>query len=280
MKKLIEEFIEDLVAEIKEEPNPAYDLLKKNNEIGSCNFIARTTGVVSGVKIAQMVYKKINSKIQFTILKDDGEYVNRGDVICVISGPVIDIFKGEKLALNFVRYMSGIATIVNKYKLELNGLNTEIVYSGYAAPGLDLFAEKAFVDGGGILKEDLKGNYLLTQNIITRFESTQDAISKIKYVNHNIKPIIEVSDTYEFEEAYLTNALAIRVVSNKENIINNCSIINQNKKTLELQAEIELKKIRSIAKMGYKYIIIPSLTDSSKCLPIDLCFYKRIKLNK
>lgn len=277
MKKNMENYIEDLVLEIKEQVSLTNELFKKNNEIGSCNFVSRTTGVVSGTKIAQLVYKKINPKIQFTILKNDGDFINRGDVICVITGPVVDIFKGEKLALNFVRFMSGIASSVAKYKQELIGLDAKLLYSGHSAPGLEEFVEQAFVDGGGILVEDQKINCILTLNVTTRFDSYKDAITQVKEIDRNLKIIIEVSDIVEFEEAYLTNAQIIRVVSNKEKIIDNCSIINQNKKVLEILSEIDLKKVRNVARIGYKYIIIPSLSDASKSLPIDLCFYKRIK---
>ncbi len=277
MKNTIEQFIEDLVLEIKETNEIAYQLLKNQNEVASCNFIARTTGVVSGTKVAELVFKKINPKINYTILKKDGEYINRGDVICVITGPMHDILRGEKLALNFLRYMSGIASGVAKYKAELQGLDSKLLYSGHAAPNLEVFAESAFISGGGILSEEYKNKTLVSLNVATRFDTYQEAIDKIKEIDRNTKIILEVSDTIAFEEAYQTIAPIIRVVSNKENIINNCSIINQNKKVLEILSEIDLKRVRSIAKMGYSYIIIPSLSDASKSLPIDLCFYKRVR---
>lgn len=277
MEKTIEQFIEDLVLELKETNDLAYQVLKSQNEIASCNFIARTTGVVSGTKIAELVFKKINHKINYTILKKDGDYINRGDVICVITGPMHDILKGEKLALNFLRYMSGIASSVAKYRLELQGLDAKLLYSGHSAPNLDVFAANAFIDGGGILSEEHKNISLVSLNLATRFDSYQEIISKIKAIDRNTKIILEVSDLPSFEEAYQTNAPIIRVVSNKENVINNCSIINQGKKVLEVLTDVDLKKVRSIAKMGYSYLIIPSLSDASKSLPIDLCFYKRVK---
>lgn len=277
MKKTLEQYIDELISNIKEEENPIKEVFKKNTDVTSCNFISRTTGVVSGINIAQYIFKKSNSKIGFRILKEDGTYVNRGDVICVISGPMNEILRVVDLALNFVRYMSGIASAVAKFNLELANLETKLLYSGHSAPGLDDFARLAFTHGGGVLYEENKNYCVLSSNTIARFESIDDAIKAVKEVDKSIKPIVEVNDQIEFEEALFSSASVIRLTCSKEQVIKNCSIINNDKKILELQSEIELKHLRLTAKLGYKYIIIPSLSDSSKALPIDLSFYKRFK---
>ena len=166
MKKTIEQYLDELIINIKEDSTVVKEMLKRETEDVSCNFIARTTGVVSGVKVAQYIFKKSYNKIGFKTLKEDGSFVNRGDVICVMSGPINEILKVEKLALSFIRYMSGIASTVAKYKMEISGLETELLYSGHAAPGLESFAELAFVDGGGILHEENK-NYTLRDEMYT-----------------------------------------------------------------------------------------------------------------
>lgn len=277
MKKSIEQYLDELILNIKEDDSPIKEILKKETLDVTCNFISRTTGVVSGLSVAQYIFKKSSNKLGFKILKQDGSFINRGDVICVMSGPINEILKVEQLARSFIRYMSGIASSVAKYKMEISDLNTNLLYSNHAAPGLDAFAEIAFVDGGGILHEENKNYCVLTSNTIARFESIDDAITAIKNVDKSIKPIIEVNDQIEFEEALFSSAPVIRLNSSKESIIKNCSIINNDKKILELQSEIEVRHLRQVAKMGYKYIIIPSLSDAAKALPIDLSFYKRFK---
>lgn len=276
MDNLIEKYVLDLIKNLKEEPNPAYEIFKKNGEVASCNFIARTTGVVSGVDVVQLFYKKLSPKISFKILKENGKFVNRGDVICVISGPIYEILRGEQISINIIRYMSGIASGVAKYNIELASLDTKLLFSGHAAPGLEMLAEQAFLDGGGFLREENKNYCVLNSNTIARFETVDDAINALKSLDKPLKPIIEVNDENEFENAMHSSAQIIRVTTSKEQIIKNCALIN-NRKILEVQSEIELRHVRSVAKMGYKYIIIPSLSDSAKSLPIDLNFYKRFK---
>ena len=276
MDNLTEKYILELVKNLKDEPNPTYEIFKKNGEVASCNFIARTTGVVSGVDVVQLFYKKLSSKVSFKILKENSKFVNRGDVICVISGPIYEILRGEQIAINIIRYMSGIASTVAKYKMELASLDTKLLFSGHAAPGLEMLTEQAFADGGGFLREENKNYCVLSSNTIARFETVDDAINALKTLDRPLKPIVEVNDEYEFESALFSSAQIIRVTTSKEQIIKNCSLMNNNK-VLEVQSEIELRHVRSIAKMGYKYIIIPSLSDSAKALPIDLNFYKRFK---
>ena len=75
MDNLTEKYVLELVKNLKDEPNPAFDIFKKNGEVASCNFIARTTGVVSGVDVVQLFYKKLSSKVSFKILKENGKFV-------------------------------------------------------------------------------------------------------------------------------------------------------------------------------------------------------------
>lgn len=278
MKKDYEQLIDDLVRNLKEEESIIKTLMGKNKEIASCNFVARTSGVVSGVKMCQLVFRKLSSKIDFAILKSDGSYVNRGDVICAMTGPIDEMLRGESLALSFLRYMSGIASIVNKYKQEFVGLTAELVYSGSVSPGLEEFATKAFIDGGGVVNDESTRKYaLISRNAIARFDSINQVIDKLKETEKGYKTIVEVWNKDEFEEAIISNASIIRICSNKDEFIAYCANNNTTRKHLELYGDIDLKRVRGYVKLGYDSFYIPQLTDSSKTLPIDMCFYKRLK---
>lgn len=280
MRKTIDEIIDGLIKELKENEKMAPKVFEKNNDYASCNYVSRSTGVVSGTKVSQLVYRKLSNKITFEMLKKDGEFINRGDVIAVISGPVDEILKAEHLALSFIRYMSGIASLTRKYLMELNGTPAEIEYSDYSAPGLDELAKRAFVDGGGILEDPNRKQYVLTRNIRARFDSYEDAIKKIKEVDKTFKPIIEVSNLEELNEALETNGATIRICSNKYEFLLNAASLIDKRKNIEAFGDIDLKKIRSLALKGYAKFLIPSLTDAAMAFPIDMCFYKRPKIKK
>ena len=279
MKKTIEEIIDGLVSDIKIKDKKILKVFEKNNDVASCNYVSRTTGVVSGIKYSQYFYKKLSNKISFTILKEDGEFVNRGDVIAVITGPVNEILKGEKIGLEFVRVSSGISSITKKYVQELVGTNANIIFSEYAIPGLEELCINAFRLGGGTFFEENK-KYVLTRNIRTRFDSYDEAIEKIKEIDSSLKAVIEIENEDDFIEAMHSKCDSIRVCSNKIDFLKKISTLNSTNKPLEALGNYELKAIRGLTKLGYKNLLIPALTDEANALSIDLCFYKRVKKGK
>ena len=275
MKKTIDELIDGLISEIKNNETITKKLLDKNNDNVSCNFVSRTTGVISGIHYSQYIYKRINSKISFQILREDGEFVNRGDVIAVITGPMADILRGQNLALNFVRFLSGIASITRKAKLELVNTGCELVYSSFANPIYEEAIKKAFIDGGGIVNNNK--TYVITRNIRTRFDNYQEIFDRIHNLDPELEIIIEVDNVADLLEVsnILNKNKRIRVCTNKDNILEECS--KYGLKHLEAMGDYDIKKIRSIASMGYKSLIIPYLTCDNNNLNIEMCFYRRIK---
>ena len=280
MKRTVDEIIDGLISEIKTNDKLNPKILDKNNDYASCNFVARSTGIISGTKISQLVYRKLSNKINFEILKKDGEFVNRGDVIAVISGPVDEILKGENLSLSFIRYMSGISSVTKKYELELINTGAILEYSSYATPGLEDLAINAFLSGGGKLNNNDKKCFVITRNLRARFDSYDEIIKKIKTIDKNIKLIIEISNDEELEEVLNIPGIIIRICSNKYEFMLQASKKIDKRKNMELLGEIDLKKIRTLAINGYSKFLIPSLTESAPSFPIDMCFYKRPKVKK
>ena len=274
MKRTIDEIIDNLISETKTNDRITSKLFDKNNEIASSNFISRQSGVVSGIRIAQSIYRKLSNKVTFQILKDEGSYVNRGDVLAVITGPVSEILKGEIISLNFVRYLSGVSSITNKYLLELNGLKCDLVYSNHTSPIYQDLIKKAFIDGGGKIYAEKK-YYNVSRNLSTRFNNYQEVVDKIRKIDNEITIICEVDDAVSFKEAKEANPDIIRICTTKENILKECLQIGY--KNVEAYGDFDLKKVRSIAKLGLKALVIPSLTAENNNLNIDLCFYKRLK---
>jgi len=150
MEKDLEKLIHDALKEDgyeKDLTSTAIIDLKKE-AVG--NFIVKTPGIISGVTIVEEVYRQINPRVKVNILKDDGDYVNKGDVVVSISGKMIDILRGERVALNFLQIMSGVATLTDKYAQELKGTECVIVDSGKMIPLLRKFENQAVYHGNGL----------------------------------------------------------------------------------------------------------------------------------
>ena len=269
-----EEIIKSLLKEIDQEDNEKNKILFESKAMSSCAIIARATGVVSGIDICKDLCKEVNKKLNLDILKQSGSFVNRGDVIATITGPIIDIFKVERIVIEVLKYMSGIASSVRKYKMELTDLPTNLLYEGNALPILDSLVRSAFVDGGGVVNDET--SFIITNNALSIYDDLEDIINILKAHEYKERRLVAcIANKQEFEDAYLTKINTIRIKSNNFNLIEELMEINRQVKTIEVTGELELKKVRAIAKLGVSNLIIPSLSDGAKSLNIELCFYKR-----
>lgn len=240
------------------------------------SFIVKATGVVSGIDVVKEVFRQINPRIKMEILKDNGTFINRGDVIATIEGPMRDILRGERVALNFLQRMCGIAAITAKFVQELAGTNCKILDTRKTDPLLRILERQAVRDGGGWNNRfNLSDRVLITDNHIATNGSIKNAVSILRQaVGKGIVIAVEVETLDEFIEALNTSADIIVLDNLNNEVIKKCVDLNEGKKKIEVSGNIELKKVRSIAVLGVDYIAVSCLTHSYKALDINLKFRK------
>lgn len=274
-KKAIELIKEALIEDGVDNDITTLNLVSKDKMLTG-SFIVKATGVVSGIDVAKEVFKQINSRIKMEILKANGTFVNRGDVIATIEGPMRDILRGERVALNFLQRMSGIAATTAKFVQELAGTNCKILDTRKTAPLLRVFERQAVRDGGGENHRfNLSDRVLIKDNHIAASGSIQDAVSILrKAVGRGMIIEVEVETLDEFMEALNTSADVIMLDNMSNEVMKKCVELNEGKKKLEASGNMELKKVRSVALLGVDYISVGSLTHSYKALDISLKFRK------
>lgn len=248
----------------------------------SGSFIAKATGVVSGIDVAKEVFRIINPKIKVNVLRENGSFVNRGDVIASIEGPMRDILRGERVALNFMQRMSGIAASTAKFVQELSGTNCKILDTRKTTPLLRILERQAVRDGGGTNhRYNLSDQVLIKDNHIAAVGSISEAVKIAKKsVGRNIKIEVEVETKEEFLEALDTAADIIMLDNMTNEQMAELVEINNHKKLLEASGNMELKRVRSVAMTGVDFISVGALTHSYKSLDISLKFYKDLRKNK
>lgn len=250
----------------------------EKNKIVTANFVASTSGIVSGTDVIKALYKHLNSKINVTIHHDGGSYVNRGTVIMTIKGPMRDILKGEQLALNIITRMSGIATLTNQYVTEIKDLNCQILDTRNTTPLLRVLDKEAVVDGGGVNYQFNLGDHLIIRHhhILTN-DNISELVDKLK-ASLKEKQLIEVEvvSLEEFLQAVDSACDVIILKDMSDELIEKIMGMNHKRKKIAVFGNIPIKKIRSIVKMGVKYIIIDSLAHSYKVMDIKLKFYKNL----
>lgn len=274
-KKAIELIKEALIEDGVDNDITTLNLVSKDKMLTG-SFIVKATGVVSGIDVAKEVFKQINPRIKMEILKANGTFVNRGDVIATIEGPMRDILRGERVALNFLQRMSGIAATTAKFVQELAGTNCKILDTRKTAPLLRVFERQAVRDGGGENHRfNLSDRVLIKDNHIAASGSIKDAVSILrKAVGRGMIIEVEVETLDEFMEALNTSADVIMLDNMSNEVMKKCIELNEGKKKLEASGNMELKKVRSVALLGVDYISVGSLTHSYKALDISLKFRK------
>ena len=274
-KKAIELIKEALIEDGVDNDITTLNLVSKDKMLTG-SFIVKATGVVSGIDVAKEVFKQINPHIKMEILKANGTFVNRGDVIATIEGPMRDILRGERVALNFLQRMSGIAATTAKFVQELAGTNCKILDTRKTAPLLRIFERQAVRDGGGENHRfNLSDRVLIKDNHIAASGSIKDAVSILrKAVGRGMIIEVEVETLDEFMEALNTSADVIMLDNMRNEDMKKCIELNEGKKKLEASGNMELKKVRSVALLGVDYISVGSLTHSYKALDISLKFRK------
>lgn len=274
-KKAIELIKEALIEDGVDNDITTLNLVSKDKMLTG-SFIVKATGVVSGIDVAKEVFKQINPRIKMEILKANGTFVNRGDVIATIEGPMRDILRGERVALNFLQRMSGIAATTAKFVQELAWTNCKILDTRKTAPLLRVFERQAVRDGGGENHRfNLSDRVLIKDNHIAASGSIQDAVSILrKAVGRGMIIEVEVETLDEFMEALNTSADVIMLDNMSNEVMKKCVELNEGKKKLEASGNMELKKVRSVALLGVDYISVGSLTHSYKALDISLKFRK------
>lgn len=239
-------------------------------------FVAKEDGCIAGLQVAQRVFHVLSDKVDMTFLVEDGNRVSRGTSIAKIQGPTREILKGERLALNLLQRMSGIATATRKYADLLEGTGTRIVDTRKTTPGLRELEKYAVRMGGGHnhrfnLSEAvmLKDNHIEAAGGITRAVETVRA-----GLTHMTKIEVEVEDLFQFEEAMTAGAEVILLDNMDTETMAKAVSRKRGNVLLEASGNITLERIPEIAKTGVDIISSGALTHSVKSLDISLDLHR------
>lgn len=248
------------------------ELIIPKNSVGTASIIAKESGIICGLQIANQICKTIDKKLSFAALSKDGDRVAASQKIATINGPLKSLLTAERTILNFLQRMSGIASETNKYAAALRGTNTKLLDTRKTVPGhraLDKYAVK--VGGGVNHRIGLFDMILIKENHIAAAGSITEAVKRASLNKpKNMKIEVEVTNLREVKEALTQNVDIIMLDNmNASRIKKSLQVINGKCKT-EASGGITLKNIRQIAKTGVNYISVGAITHSVKALDIAM----------
>ena len=243
-----------------------YDLQAK------ATMVAKSTGVIAGLAIAEYVFKTLDKNVLWKTFINDGDHVTKGELILEISGSYRALLSGERLALNFLQRMSGIATMTANYNDQLVGTDVKILDTRKTVPGLRLLDKYAVRIGGGTNHRiGLYDMVLIKDNHIKVAGSITRAVGQIKKnIPTGIKIEVETTTIAEVNEALAAGADIIMLDNMDNNMMRECvKIINKQAK-VEASGNMTIERLRDVAETGVDFISIGALTHSVTALDISM----------
>ena len=243
--------------------------------MGKSHLLIKEDGILAGVEVAKRVFAKFDSTMQVEVLINDGTPVKKGDIAMVVTAKVRSLLQTERLMLNIMQRMSGIATMTNKYVERLKGTKTHVLDTRKTTPGLRMLEKQAVKIGGGMNHRiGLFDMILLKDNHVDFCGGITNAITRcheyLKEKGLDLKIEIEVRNFDELEEA--RNCGGINRI-----MLDNFSVADTKKAVdivggkfeTESSGGITFDTIRDYAECGVDFISVGALTHSVKGLDMS-----------
>lgn len=243
---------------------------------GFAQMIVKENGIIAGIDVARQVFDITDPVLSAEVLFQDGQRVKNGDKIMEIKGPVHSILKAERLVLNIMQRMSGIATTTRQYVDELTGLKTKVLDTRKTTPNFRYFEKLAVKTGGGENHRfGLFDMILIKDNHIDYAGGITEAILAVeKYLSQTGKDLrveIEARSLADVQEILTTGHVNRIMLDNftPENLKTAIQMIDGKYET-EASGGITLQNLRVYAETGVDFISVGALTHSYKSLDISL----------
>jgi len=272
----VEQLIERALAEDLGQGDVTTEALVSDDEQGKASITAKARGIIAGTEVAKQVFLKIDPQLKVDILVDDGVEVRPKNVIARIEGKCASILKAERVALNFLQHLSGIASETARYVKAIKGLPAQITDTRKTTPGLRALEKYAVAVGGGKNhRMHLGDGILIKDNHLSALRrqglSMKEIVARARQETTNTLRIeIEVKTPQEAVEAADAGADVIMLDNMDLQDMRQAVRLVKGRAIIEASGGITLDRVRAVAKTGVDLISIGALTHSAKALDISL----------
>jgi nicotinate-nucleotide pyrophosphorylase (carboxylating) len=234
-------------------------------------FTAKSSGIIAGLDIAEAVFKKLDNDTVFEKKVCDGDRIVKGTVLACITGNARALLKAERVALNFMQRMSGIATMTGLFLKEIEGTKAVLLDTRKTAPGQRVLDKIAFRTGGGQNhRMGLSDMALIKDNHIDRVGSIAEAVRKVKTFSDNIPVEVECRTLEDVKEALSSNVDRIMLDNFSTDGMKKAVLLVGGRVPLEASGGITLNTIKAVALTGVDYISVGEVTHSVKAFDISM----------
>ncbi len=275
MKRISVDPIDVALSEDIGEGDLTTDFFVAKNQQATARIVAHERATLAGTETAAEVFRRVDSAVAITVVKNDGSEIDAGDSVIELRGQARSILRAERVALNFLQRLSGIATLTRKFVNAAGTDHVKILDTRKTTPGLRALEKAAVVAGGGANHRFglfdmvlLKDNHLI---VSAGFAAVAKAVQKFREARPNVRIEVE-ADALEQVRAFLqVNGIDVILLDNmKPAQIREAIALGKDKVKFEASGGVTLKNIRQIAATGVDYISIGALTHSPRAIDFSL----------
>jgi len=251
------------------------DFFVSRNQQAMARIVAHERAILAGTETAAEVFRRVDSTLDVAVLRNDGSEVNAGENVIDLRGSARPILKAERVALNFLQRLSGIATLTRKFVDAAANDRVKILDTRKTTPGLRALEKAAVVAGGGANHRFglfdmvlLKDNHLAAN---TGFDAFAKAVHKVREARPNVQIEVEADSLEQVRTFLKIDGIDLILLDNmKPAQIREAIALGKNKVKFEASGGVTLKNVRQIAATGVDYISIGALTHSPRAVDFSL----------
>jgi len=275
MKRISVDPIEVALSEDIGEGDLTTDFFVSKNQQATARIVAHERAILAGTETAAEVFRRVDSAVEITVVKNDGDEIDAGDSVIELRGQARSILRAERVALNFLQRLSGIATLTRKFVDAAGTDHVKILDTRKTTPGLRALEKAAVVAGGGANHRFglfdmvlLKDNHLI---VSAGFAAVAKAVQKFRETRPNVRIEVEADALEQVRSFLQVDGIDVILLDNmKPAQIREAMALGKDKVKFEASGGVTLKNIRQIAATGVDYISIGALTHSPRAIDFSL----------
>jgi nicotinate-nucleotide pyrophosphorylase (carboxylating) len=242
--------------------------------VSQAELVAKEDFILAGIDVAAEVFNTVDSSISFEGLIADGQSVQKGDVLAWLKGPAAGLLQGERVALNLLQRMSGIATLTSLFVREVEATDAVVVDTRKTMPGLRVLDKYSVRAGGGTNhRTSLYDGVLIKENHIAAAGGITVAIERARIrAPHTMKIEVETTTLAEVSEALQAGADIILLDNMTLDQLREAVQLIDGRAKAEASGGVNLETVKEIAETGVDLISVGALTHSAKAVDISMLF--------
>jgi nicotinate-nucleotide pyrophosphorylase (carboxylating) len=249
-------------------------LIPEKNK-SSAQFIAKGNLILAGLPFAALVFQLLDQTVRFRPFFADGDRITKGRIVAEVSGNTGVLLAGERVSLNLLQRLSGVATLTGLYVQKIKGLKTKIVDTRKTTPCLRFMEKYAVRTGGGCNHRfGLFDGILIKDNHIKAVGNIPKAVHRAKSSHHLSKIEIEVENILGLRDAIKAGADVVMLDNMSIAEMMNAVMVADGRVLLEASGGVTLENVREIAETGVDFISVGALTHSAPAVDISLKIVK------